>query len=92
MTLTNDLFLHRRISLRAVDPARNMARHYAIDTSRDLFGAIIVDYRWGRIGTRGQHRQAAFEEEAEAEHFIAGLLKRRGSAGRRLGVAYVPIQ
>ncbi|WP_206245750.1 WGR domain-containing protein [Novosphingobium terrae] len=92
MTLTNDLFEHRRISLRAIDPARNMARHYAIDTSRDLFGAIIVDYRWGRIGTRGQHRQAVFEVEADAEHFIAGLLKRRSRSTRRLGVAYLPYQ
>lgn len=40
-------FQHLRLHLEARDPARNVARRYWIETSEDLFGAIIVDYAWG---------------------------------------------
>lgn len=37
-----------------LDPARNMARFYALEVSEDLFGAMWLERRWGRIGSRGQ--------------------------------------
>ncbi|MGL4094365.1 WGR domain-containing protein [Agrobacterium cavarae] len=37
-----------------LDPARNMARFYALEVSADLFGAMWLERRWGRIGSRGQ--------------------------------------
>jgi predicted DNA-binding WGR domain protein len=52
------------ISLRALDPARNIARHYQIDVSTDLFGLWIVEYRWGRIGTAGQAPRRHFRQRA----------------------------
>lgn len=76
------------ISLRAVDPARKIARHYQIDISTDLFGLWVVDYRWGRIGTAGQARRASFPVADEAQDFVRELIRRRAGAKRRIGVSY----
>lgn len=78
----------RFIWLEAVDSARNIARRYTIATSEDLFGATIVEFAWGRIGTRGQSRMVSFSKQEEAEHFVRQLLRRRAGARRRIGVAY----
>lgn len=42
------------VELIALDPARNIRRRYSITVSVDLFGMIVVESRWGRIGARGQ--------------------------------------
>ncbi|OYX47400.1 WGR domain-containing protein [Novosphingobium sp. CECT 9465] len=77
--------------LEAKYPALNVARRYVISRSQDLFGVSIVELTWGRIGTRGQGKRLSFADAADAadaEHFIAGLLRRRASATRRIGVPY----
>lgn len=33
-----------------IDPDQNMARFYRVEILFDLFGDIIVERRWGRIG------------------------------------------
>jgi predicted DNA-binding WGR domain protein len=76
------------ISLQAVDPKRNIARHYQIEISTDLFGLWVVEYRWGRIGTVGQARQASFLVAGEAQEFVSLLIRRRAGAQRRIGVSY----
>ena len=76
------------IRLQAVDRARNIARRYALDASPDLFGMIVVELRWGRIGTTGQSRTVSFASAAAAERFVQCCLRRRASARRRIGVAY----
>jgi len=82
------LVLSRPVRLEAIDVARNISRCYRIDAHRDLFGAVTVDYAWGRIGQRGQSRSATFTQDAQAERFVARLLRRRASARARIGVAY----
>lgn len=84
-------YLGRPIRLEAVDRPRNIARRYVIDASRDLFGAVIVDYGWGRIGARGQSRVISFQCDDDAERFVRALLRRRASARQRLGVAYCEV-
>lgn len=84
-------YLGRAIHLEAVDRPRNIARRYVIDASRDLFGAVIVDFGWGRIGTRGQSRVVSFSCDDDAERFVRTLLRRRSSARRRLGVDYCEV-
>ena len=76
------------IWLEAVDARRNIARRYMITQSNDLFGHMIVEYRWGRIGARGQGRAVSFAQPEEAKRFIAKLLRRRSSSRKRIGVAY----
>ena len=41
------------VELVALDPARNIRRRYAIVASVDLFGMIVVETCWGRIGAAG---------------------------------------
>ncbi|MCW2393517.1 WGR domain-containing protein [Sphingobium sp. B11D3A] len=84
--LTDD---NQHIRLQAVDQARNIARRYEIHAQRDLFGALVVDYSWGRIGGgAGQTRRVSFEDADRGARFVRQLLKRRASAKARLGVEY----
>lgn len=43
-----------------VDPDLNMARFYRVEVLPDLFGEIIVERRWGRIGGGGQFRDESY--------------------------------
>lgn len=67
--------------LHRVDPDLNMARYYRVEVLPDLFGEIIVERRWGRIGGRGQCRAASYATinlaEAAASRLI-GAKERRG--------------
>jgi predicted DNA-binding WGR domain protein len=83
--------LDRPIRLEAVCRQRNIARRYIILASRDLFGSVIVEYGWGRIGTRGQRRTVSFTREDDAERFVRSRLRERASARRRIGVEYLMV-
>jgi predicted DNA-binding WGR domain protein len=83
--------LPSHLYLQAIDPARNIARRYAIEASADLFGHIIIDLTWGRIGTKGQSRAVSFVTQRDADRFVCATLTRRASAKKRLGVAYLPV-
>jgi predicted DNA-binding WGR domain protein len=83
--------LSSRIHLQAVDRSRNIARDYQIDATTDLFGHIIVELRWGRIGTRGQGRALSFAVTKDATRFVQAVLARRKRAKSRIGVAYLPV-
>jgi predicted DNA-binding WGR domain protein len=91
MRFTSDLPTLDRIHLVARDDARNIRRDYLIERSPDLFGFTIVECNWGRIGTCGQRRRAAFERPDDAQAHVNRLLSRRKTAHRRIGVAYMLI-
>ena len=78
------------LELVAIDPARNIRRRWQVMAARDLFGRIMVETRWGRIGSRGQLRVHSFAQEGDALRYIRTLLARRATARRRLGVSYMP--
>nr|WP_318026714.1 WGR domain-containing protein [Rhizobium ruizarguesonis] len=42
------------------DAAKNMARYYAMEIERTMFGEAWLKRRWGRIGKRGQEETACF--------------------------------
>ncbi|MFD1789255.1 WGR domain-containing protein [Sphingomonas floccifaciens] len=77
------------IELVAVDRTRNIHRRWSLVAGRDLFGRVVVETDWGRIGRRGQQLVKSFADEAAALRHIRMLLARRRSAERRLGVGYV---
>jgi len=85
---TPAIALFSPIALVALDLARNIRRRYAISVTRDLFGAYIVETSWGRIGARGQCKSLSFPDRAGAERHVAAILRRRGTAENRIGVAY----
>ena len=77
-----------QLELIARNPARNIHRRYGILASVDLFGAVIVETHWGRIGAAGQHKVRSFAHGAEADRYVRSILARRNSAKTRLGTAY----
>jgi predicted DNA-binding WGR domain protein len=84
----NGAILPDPIELVALDPARNIWRGYSITASFDLFGMIVVETRWGRIGALGQAQRHAFADRAAADRHIVATLRRRDTAHKRIGVPY----
>jgi len=86
-----ETFPFNPIELVAVYPARNIRRRWRVSATRDLFGHVIVETSWGRIGTIGRYLVRSFADEAEATRYVTGLLRVRARAPRRIGTSYVPI-
>lgn len=69
--------------LHRIDPDLNMARFYRVEMLSDLFGAIIVERRWGRIGGRGQCRVASFPSTSLADAAVSDLVRAKERRGYR---------
>ncbi|MGL3607968.1 WGR domain-containing protein [Rhizobium sp. G187] len=72
-----------QIYIERIDPAKNMARFYAMEISTSLFGGICLTRIWGRIGRRGQTKMHLFEQEAEAVDLFRDLIRRKHARGYR---------
>jgi predicted DNA-binding WGR domain protein len=69
------------ILLHRIDPDKNMHRFYRLDVAPDLFGRWCLVAEWGRIGSAGRLRTAAFNDMAQAMEALAlhrRLKERRG--------------
>ena len=55
------------ILIRRRDPARRMARFYALGMQADLLAGWALVREWGRIGRSGRVRTDAYSELAVAE-------------------------
>lgn len=77
------------IDLIAVDPTRNIHRRWSLVARYGLFGELLVETSWGRVGKRGQQLTKCFPDEAAALRYARALLARRRTARQRLGVGYV---
>jgi hypothetical protein len=76
------------IELRAKDVDANRLRAWRIEAGPDLFGVWVTTVRFGRIGTADRTLGYQFASEAEVRSFVRTRLRRRGTAKRRIGVAY----
>ncbi|MGR9161474.1 WGR domain-containing protein [Rhizobium leguminosarum] len=65
------------------DPAKNMARYYAMEIGPTMFGEACLTRRWGRIGKRGQEKQHVSEREEEAVRLFLDLVKQKRARGYR---------
>lgn len=83
MSLTCQL-LHR------VDPDLNMARFYRVEVLPYLFGQVIVERRWGRIGGRGQCRVASYASITSAETAAWELVRAKERRGYRVASRWRP--
>ncbi len=70
--------------LHRIDPDLNMARFYRVEVSPDLFGAVIVERRWGRIGGTGQCRAVSYPSIPLAEAAASRLIGAKERRGYRL--------
>ncbi len=69
------------VTLRRIDPAKNMARFYAMEVQLDLFGAIMLMKQWGRLGTGGRIAGEPYASVALA----VNALERQAARKRRRG-------
>ena len=69
------------ITMRRIDPGKNMARVYSLEVERDLLGHVVLVRRWGRIGTAGKTRLDQHAGEGEA----LAAIRRLQTAKRRKG-------
>ena len=76
------------MTLEARDRSRNIARRWQVRADPDLFGWLIVERSWGRIGTASRSIVEAFSDETTARQAIARMLARRATAKARIGVPY----
>lgn len=76
------------LDLVAIDTARNIRRRWRVAAYRDLFGRVMIETGWGRIGGQGRALVRSFADEGEALRYVRALLARRGSATRRIGISY----
>lgn len=70
-----------RLVLHRIDPARNMARFYALHLQATLFGEIALVREWGRIGQGGTCRTdhyATMDDARQALNALVAVKKRRG--------------
>lgn len=74
------LYIERR------EPAKNMARFYALSIEPNLFGETSLVRSWGRIGSRGQQKIHVFDSEVKAVDLLLTLLRKKRSRG------YQPLQ
>ncbi|MEL6278278.1 MAG: WGR domain-containing protein [Cyanobacteria bacterium J06648_11] len=66
-----------------VDPKRNMARFYAVEIRRDLFGTWTVTRRWGRIGKSGREAIESYPKHEAAVAAAHSLIDRKVGRGYR---------
>lgn len=66
-----------------VDRDLNMARFYRVEVLPDLFGEIVVERRWGRIGGRGQCRASSYATTSLAEAAASRLIGAKERRGYR---------
>ena len=69
------------VTLRKVDPSKNMARQYSVAVCRDLFGTPVVVCRWGRIGRAGRTNQRVCGSLEEAQALAEELVEKRSRRG-----------
>ena len=69
------------IHLTRTDPARNMARFYAMTLQPTLFGDWELLREWGRIGSAGRLVSGRFASEQEAALTMAQHPKAKLSKG-----------
>lgn len=65
------------------DPAKNMARYYAMSIEPTLFGDACLTRRWGRIGSNGQIMVHHFDREEEAVRMFLDVLRTKRKRGYR---------
>ena len=83
-----DALPFRSVELAAVEPSRNVRRRWSVVAYRDLFGHVLIETCWGRIGAKGRTLVHSFPDDADALRHVRALVSRRGTAQRRIGVSY----
>lgn len=71
------------ILLERIDPARRMARYYALRVEPSLLGGWVLVREWGRIGAAGRLRLEHWPTREAARGALAAVLRRKLGRGYR---------
>jgi len=71
------------ILLDRIDPARRMARYYALRVEPSLLGGWVLVREWGRIGAAGRLRLEHWPTREAARGALAAVLRRKLGRGYR---------
>lgn len=71
------------VTLRRVDPAKNMKRFYSLTVERDLLGQCVLVRAWGRIGKSGRVALEPHETEEAAEQALRRVVSVKVRRGYR---------
>jgi len=77
----------RQVQMTRIRPERREWRFYRLEIVTDLFGTLLLQCSWGRIGTDGQQRCEPFTDEMTA---IAAL-DRQAARKQRRGYQETPL-
>lgn len=86
--MTFDSLPYVPLELVARNPARGVRRRWRVQAMRDLFGRVVIETAWGRIGAPGRTLARSFADEEAALRYVRALLRRRAGARRRIGADY----
>lgn len=70
-----------RVTLTRIQPALNERRYYEIEIQADLFGAVVLARRWGRIGYSCRMRLEPYPDFGSALDALASLARRKRRRG-----------
>lgn len=69
------------LTLRRIDPAKNVSRFYRLDVQPDLFAPWCLMREWGRIGSPGRLQVQPFPTHAAAAAEAARYRRRKERRG-----------
>ncbi len=78
------------VTMRRIDPGKNMARFYSLEVERDLLGRVVLVRRWGRIGSAGKTRLDEHVGEGEVLAALQILHAAKSRKGYRETVTEAP--
>ncbi len=70
-----------RVTLTRIRPELNERRYYQIEIVADLFGAVVLARRWGRIGRSCRIRLEPYADFGSALDALATLARRKRQRG-----------
>lgn len=76
------------VRLTRIRPERRERRFYRLELVTDLFGTLLLQRSWGRIGTDGKQRSDLFADEEKA----VAALDRQAARKRRRGYRDMSIE
>lgn len=72
------------VTLRRINPDKNMARFYALSLQPTLFGEVALVREWGRIGQGGRVAITAYPSSAEAAAALDRFRRKKVRRGYEL--------
>ncbi|HQT89622.1 MAG TPA: WGR domain-containing protein [Acidiphilium sp.] len=70
-----------QVTLTRIRPELNERRFYQIEIMADLFGAVVLARRWGRIGRSCRMRLEPYADFGSALNALATLARRKRQRG-----------